>query len=94
MIAIALNPDASFYAGFFFTIPAVLWYANRERYVPATWWAIGAVIAVVWLWDVTVFYYLPFLALIVGPLPDPWLAPVGLLALIWFGLELRDSGPR
>jgi hypothetical protein len=89
LFAVALNPYASFYDGFLLTIPAALWYTHRDSYEPETWRRMGWVIAVYWLWDMGVFYYLPLVSIATGPIADPSVSLAGVFLYLWFRLELK-----
>ena len=58
LITIAANPYVAFYDGLVVMIPAIIWWASRDTYASlVAWRAIGALIALIWVWDQAVFFY-------------------------------------
>ena len=57
LLAICINPYASFYDALLLTIPAVLWWHSRERYPPAARWLIAGLISGMWIGEQYTLYY-------------------------------------
>ena len=92
LITIATNLYVAFYDGLVIMIPAVVWWASRDTYSSkATWRAIGALIAGIWIWDQAVFFYAGAarsLGLIGSGTPS--LSLVGPALTLWILLETLD----
>lgn len=92
LITITANPYVAFYDGLVVMIPAIIWWASRDTYASlVAWRAIGALIALIWVWDQAVFFYAGAarsLDLITNGTPS--LSLVGPALAAWILMETLD----
>ena len=86
LVAICVNPYASFYDAILLAIPACLWWHGRHEYPAKIRTLIGCLIGVMWLWEYYTLYYVQQLQLLEISAPRPF-SIVGPSVALWLILE-------
>jgi len=86
LLAVAVNPYASFYDALVLAVPATLWWANRERYPRTLFLSIGGLIGLMWVWEYFTMYYAGNLQTLGLNLATPF-SLVGPCAALWLVFE-------
>jgi len=90
LLAVVINPYASYYDGLVLMVPATLWFTHRSEYLSRHWWSIAIWIAAYWFWDMAAFYYVDF----VPGIGQPRVSAAGILLVGWFISEALARTPE
>jgi hypothetical protein len=89
LLTVAANPHASFYDALVLALPAMAWWAERDRWRPAPWRLVGWLIAIAWCWE-QYFYTWGNVIRMAGISAFPPFSVVGPVAAIWLVLAARE----
>jgi hypothetical protein len=90
LLAVAVNPYASFYDALVLVLPATVWWADRALWRRGPWLTVGILIAIAWCAEQYVYTW----SNVLRPLGADWRPPfslVGPAVTIWLLLAAREA---
>jgi hypothetical protein len=90
LLVIATNPYAFFYDALLLTVPAAAWWARRGMWARERWFAVAALIAIVWCWEQWAHTWREFLKFVDLAAAPPF-SLVGPAAMVWLLIAVREE---